>query len=124
MASMGEPLCMMTPYNRATSAESPSLEPLHDRGGGLVAGPAGWPGQRYRLLLRIDPKLRSHDHPLYPGNPGGAPSAGHQADPIDAVHAGNPAEGEGPSAEVQGEQAKAQRGDDGPLQGARGQPIE
>src|SRR5204862_125117 len=60
--------------------------------------------------LRLHPELRPVDHRAHRADTPRPPAARDQADPLDAEHAGDPAEGEGDPAEVQGEPTEAERG--------------
>ena len=76
-----------------------------------------------RLALRPHRQLRLRDHHPHDRLPHRAAPARHQADQVDAGHAGPATEDQGDPEEVQGEQAEGPRADDEALSGVRGEPA-
>src|SRR2546423_12253261 len=100
---------------------TPSYGSVRRDRGRLVAGAAEWDGMGPRPHLRRGPQLRCRNHPAHAGNPAAAAPPRPEADPFHASHAGDPAADQAVAAEVQGQQAEVERGDDAPVQGAGGE---
>src|SRR6266516_1585071 len=115
---------MTPPYTERTPPDAalgtagglqPAVSPVPDVAGRRRSGD--------RVHLPADPQLWGGHHRADPGGEGRAAAAGREADPVDAGHAGHPAEAQGAAAQVQGGPSEAERSDDEPVQGARVQPT-